>query len=147
MRRLIGLLRTDDDVLDGPRPSLARVGSLADEMRATGQELALTVEGDVGGLTPGVDLAGYRIVQEALTNALKHAPGARVTASIRLAGDLLEIDVADAGPGPAPVNGHVGHGLLGMRERAALYGGEVDAGRGPSGGFRVHARLPAARDR
>ncbi|HVW17232.1 MAG TPA: histidine kinase [Solirubrobacteraceae bacterium] len=147
MRRLIGLLRTDDDVLDGPRPSLARVESLAEEMRGAGQDLALAVEGDVGGLTPGVDLAGYRIVQEALTNALKHAAGARVTASVVLAGDVLEIDVADDGPGPAPLDGHVGHGLLGMRERAALYGGQITTGPGPSGGFRVHALLPAARDR
>ncbi len=141
MRRLIGLLRFGDDAT-GPQPSLVRVESLAAEMRATGLDLTLCVEGDVSGLPPGVDLAAYRIVQEALTNAMRHAPGARVDASVRVVGDVLEVDVADDGSPQPPAAGHVGHGLLGMRERAALYGGEIVAGPGADGGFRVHARLP-----
>ncbi len=142
MRRLIGLLRKDMDD-DGPRPSLARVEPLADELRGAGQRLALTVEGDVDLLPAGVDLAGYRIVQEALTNALKHAPGTRVTATVRLADRVLDIEVVDDGAGAVTRgNGHVGHGLIGMRERAVRYGGEVSAAVRPQGGFRVHARLP-----
>jgi signal transduction histidine kinase len=142
MRRLIGLLRTEDDQLTGPSPTLARVEMLADEMRHAGQPLELQVEGDVGGLPPGLDLAGYRIVQEALTNALKHAPGRQVRAVVRRDDRGLDITVVDDGPGPAATNGHVGHGLLGMRERVTLYGGELSTGPAPGGGFRVHARLP-----
>ncbi len=143
MRRLIGLLREGEDLPDGPSPSLARVEALAAEMRAAGQALELEVEGDTGALPPGVDLAAYRIVQEALTNALKHAPGAAVTARIRLSEDAVRLEVFDAGTGRRPVrNGHVGHGLLGMRERAALYDGSVSAGPSAEGGFRVVAMLP-----
>jgi signal transduction histidine kinase len=143
MRRLIGLLRTDDEPLAGPSPSLARVELLADGMRRAGQDLRLTVEGDVGRLPPGVDLAGYRIVQEALTNALKHAPESRVAALVRHLDGVLEVEVVNDAASPPPArNGHVGHGLLGMRERAMLYGGEVTVGAQAGGGFRVHARLP-----
>jgi signal transduction histidine kinase len=144
MRRLIGLLRTEEDEPAAPTASLARLETLAAESRAAGQDLTLTVEGDVEHLPAGVDLAGYRIVQEALTNALKHAPGARVTARVRVGDRVLEVEVVDEGSSvPAAAgNGHVGHGLLGMRERALLYGGEVTAAPQPGGGFRVHARLP-----
>jgi signal transduction histidine kinase len=91
-------------------------------------------------LPPGIELAGYRIVQEALTNALKHAGAAAAIVSLRYGPQWLEIEVSDDGRGGSP-NGH-GHGLIGMRERALLYGGELDAGRRPEGGFRVRARLP-----
>jgi signal transduction histidine kinase len=143
MRRLIGLLRTEDDGISGPSPSLARVEQLASEMRQAGLAVELRVEGDLGALPPGADLAGYRIVQEALTNALKHAPGAHVTAAVRADGRELAIEVLDDGSGSAAAaNGHLGHGLLGMRERTSLYGGELTAGPRPDGGFRVHARIP-----
>lgn len=143
MRRLIGLLREDDAPADGPSPSLARVEALAAELRGAGQALTLTVAGEVDGLPPGLDLAAYRIVQEALVNALKHAPGAAVEARIELTREAVLIDVHDTGTGrPPSPDGHLGHGLLGMRERAALYGGEVDAGPVATGGFRVRAVLP-----
>jgi signal transduction histidine kinase len=143
MRRLIGLLRTDEQGIAEPSPSLARVEHLATEMRRAGMALELCVEGDVRRLPPGPDLAGYRIVQEALTNALKHAPEAQVRATVRSCGDRLEIDVCDDGRGaPATTNGHPGHGLLGMRERTSLYGGRLSAGPRPEGGFGVHAQIP-----
>jgi signal transduction histidine kinase len=142
MRRLIGLLRTEDEGIGAPNPSLSRIEALAAEVREAGQPLELRVEGDLGALPPGVDLAGYRIVQEALTNALKHAPGARVEAVVTSTDEAIELEVLDDGPGPAPTNGHVGHGLLGMRERVALYGGELAVGPRPGHGFRVHAKLP-----
>ena len=93
MRRLIGLLRTDEEGIGAPNPSLSRIEALAAEVRDAGQPLELRVEGDLAGLPPGVDLAGYRIVQEALTNSLKHAPGARVEAVVRSTGEAIELEV------------------------------------------------------
>jgi signal transduction histidine kinase len=143
MRRLIGLLRTDEGGISGPSPSLSRVEQLAAEMRGAGLAVELRVEGDLGSLPPGADLAGYRIVQEALTNALKHAPNAHVSASVRADGSELAIEVLDDGNGArSSPNGHLGHGLLGMRERTSLYGGELTAGPRPGGGFGVQARIP-----
>jgi signal transduction histidine kinase len=143
MRRLIGLLRTDEDGIAAPSPSLARVERLAADMRQAGLAVELHVDGDLSNLPPGPDLAGYRIVQEALTNALKHAPRAHVTAGVRADGRDLWIEVLDDGTGStAATNGHVGHGLLGIRERVALYGGELAAGPRPEGGFGVRARIP-----
>ena len=143
MRRLIGLLRTEEHGISDPSPSLKRVEQLAAEMRQAGLDVELTVEGDLRALPPGADLAGYRIVQEALTNALKHAPGAHVCATVRTNGRELLIDVLDDGPGrSARANGHLGHGLLGMRERTALYGGKLTAGPRDGGGFGVKARIP-----
>ncbi len=143
MQRVMGLLRADAGGVGHPSPSLARVEQLAADMRQAGLAVELRVEGDVGGLPPGPDLAGYRIVQEALTNSLKHAPGARVRATIRAREQELTIEVVDDGAGsPAAPNGHLGHGLLGMRERTSLYGGELTTGPRVSGGFAVHARIP-----
>jgi signal transduction histidine kinase len=143
MRRLIGLLRTDEGGISGPSPSLTRVEQLAADMRQAGLAVELSVEGDLAGLPPGADLAGYRIVQEALTNVLKHAPQAHVSATVRSNGSELAIEVLDDGSGAvAATNGHPGHGLLGMRERTTLYGGELSAGPQPGGGFGVRARIP-----
>jgi len=143
MRRLIGLLRAQDDVLGDPTPSLRHVGQLVGDMRGAGLDARVGVHGDLSVLSPGVDLAGYRILQEALTNALKHAPGARVEATVTCSGTALEITVNDDGGmtrrGPGK---HVGHGLVGMRERVALYGGELVTGRSPGGGYAVRARIP-----
>jgi signal transduction histidine kinase len=104
------------------------------------------VEGDPARLPGGVDLAAYRIVQEALSNASKHAAGARAEVVVRYERTAVELEIADDGRGPAdagaPRTGGTGHGLIGIRERVALYGGTLDAGQRPSGGFRVHARLP-----
>jgi signal transduction histidine kinase len=126
-------------------PTLAHVAALAERARDAGQPVELRVEGDPAKLPGGVDLAAYRIVQEALTNASKHAAGARAEVVVRYARTAVEVEIADDGRGAAdPVTKAVGtgQGLIGIRERVALYGGTLDAGRRPSGGFRVHARLP-----
>jgi signal transduction histidine kinase len=104
------------------------------------------VEGEPAALPRGVDLAAYRIVQEALANASKHAAGAPAHVVVRYGRTAVEVEVADDGRGGArrPASNGGGHGLIGIRERVALYGGTLDAGRRPSGGFRVHARLPIA---
>ena len=110
-------------------------------MRAAGLPVELSLSGEPV-LPPGVDLAAYRIVQEALTNALKHAQAPTDGRRSRCADDAVHLEVLDTGAGvPAPRNA-AGHGLVGMRERAALYGGTVEAGRSPAGGFLVRARLP-----
>src|SRR5262249_59140999 len=125
MRRLIGLLRTGPDEISSPSPSLRRVEQLVSETRDAGLAVELQITGSLEALPPGVDLAGYRIVQEALTNALKHAPGSHVSVGIRAERGRLEIEVRDDGSGPSAMpngDGRVGHGLIGMRERASLYG-------------------------
>jgi signal transduction histidine kinase len=111
-------------------------------MRNAGLAIGLSVRGDLSVLSPGVDLAGYRIIQEALTNALKHSPDARVDARLCCTQHELDIEVVGTGAGPSRASGEVGHGLLGMRERTALYCGELTAGPTPTGGFSVHARIP-----
>lgn len=143
MRRLIGLLRTSEDAADDPTPSLRRVEQLVGDLRVAGLAVRMSVQGDLSVLPAGVDLAGYRILQEALTNALKHAPGAQVVAAITCSGKAIEIEVRnDGGATPTPANDHVGHGLVGMRERVTLYGGELVAGQTAAGGFAVRARIP-----
>ena len=143
MRRLIGLLRPDDDGVGEPTPSLRRVEQLVGEMQSAGLAIRLSVRGNLYRLSAGIDLAGYRILQEALTNVLKHAPRASVEASVDCTNDGLQIDVIDDGDPTSPGSSeHVGRGLLGMRERVALYGGELVAGPHEDGGFAVHARLP-----
>jgi signal transduction histidine kinase len=142
MRRLIGLLRTEGDGVGEPSPSLRRVEQLIGEMRDAGLAVRLRVEGDLSVIPPGVDLAGFRIVQEALTNALKHAPRANVEARVSCTEHELEIEVTDDGSAqPIPDTGP-GHGLLGMRERTSLYGGELTTGPRDGGGFAVYARIP-----
>jgi signal transduction histidine kinase len=142
LRRLLGVLRrSDDDPGLAPQPTLDRLGELADQVREAGLPVALRVEGDRVPLPAGVELSAYRIVQEALTNALKHAGPAHAEILIRYAPDELVVDVRDDGHGPR--NGAApGHGLLGMRERVALHHGALEAGGHDGGGFRVHARLP-----
>jgi signal transduction histidine kinase len=143
MRRLIGLLRPDQDGVGEPTPSLRRVEQLVSEMQTAGLAVRLSVRGDLERLSAGLDLAGYRILQEALTNALKHAARASVEASVACTDAELQIDVINGGDAPSPgPSEHVGHGLLGMRERVALYGGELSTGPRDDGGFAVHARLP-----
>jgi signal transduction histidine kinase len=125
-----------------PQPDLAQLGDLIDEAReACGSVVRLIVSGPVTRLDPGVELAAYRIVQEALTNARRHAPGAAVDVELRYDGDVLRLRIRDNGPGPAARR--TGHGLLGMRERAAAAGGSLRTGDAPGGGFRIDAQLPA----
>jgi signal transduction histidine kinase len=143
MRRLIGLLRPVEDGRGEPTPSLRRVEQLVGELQTAGLAVRLRVRGELGRLSAGVDLAGYRILQEALTNALKHAPGSTVEASVSCTDHELEIQVINDGQVIArAASEHAGHGLLGMRERVALYGGELTTGPREGGGFAVHARLP-----
>lgn len=145
MRRMLSVLRLDGEEASlSPQPSLRRVDELADSVRAAGLPVKVTVEGDIGDLPPGLDVSAYRIVQEGLTNALKHAGPAEVRVAIRRRGEdggELEIEVVDDGAGTADPNG-AGHGLVGMRERVAIYGGHLEAGREPGGGFALRARLP-----
>jgi signal transduction histidine kinase len=124
-----------------PQPGLAALPDLFDESRRAGQEIDVDQTGEAVQLPTGLDLAAYRIVQEALTNARKHAPGAPTTVNLTWQPDQLQIEVVNASGG-AHLNGNgTGHGLIGMRERATLYGGHVDAGR-TSDGFHVRAVLP-----
>jgi signal transduction histidine kinase len=141
-RRLLGVLRRDGEPDDlEPQPGLEQLGTLVEHVRRAGLNVDLAVEGEPAPLPAGLDLCAYRIVQEGLTNALKHAgAGASVRVRVAYVPAALEIDVRDDGRG-AELNG-AGHGLIGMRERVALYGGELEAGPRPDGGFGVHARLP-----
>jgi len=159
MRRLLGVLREDANLAEPdlpdlpgpparpaaerqPQPGLPQLGELIDEARAAaGTVVRLIVSGPVTRLDPGVELAAYRIVQEALTNARRHAAGAAVDVELRYAGDALRLRIRDNGPGLA--DRHTGHGLLGMRERAAAVGGSLQTGEAPGGGFRIEAELPA----
>jgi signal transduction histidine kinase len=144
MRRLLGILKSEDDG-DGraPQPGLADLGQLIDAMRATGLPVEAVVEGQPRPLPLGIDLSAYRIVQEALTNSLRHGGGASARVVVRYEPDALELEVADDGPGPPDDPGAPGgHGLIGMRERVQLFGGELEAGPRPGGGFLVRARLP-----
>jgi signal transduction histidine kinase len=164
MRRLLGVLREDaaagsappDDAEAEvaprpaadrqPQPGLPQLGSLVDEAReASGSTARLIVSGPVTRLDPGVELAAYRIVQEALTNARRHAPGSAVDVELCYTDHVLRLRVRDNGPGPAAGAGDriTGHGLLGMRERAAAAGGSLRTGAAAGGGFCVEAELPA----
>jgi signal transduction histidine kinase len=141
MRRLLGILRGDEhENRLAPQPGIADVDALVDHVRAAGLPVDVVVEGDPQRLPPGVDLAAYRVVQEALTNALKHAGAARAEVSIRYGPSALELAVTN--DGHVRRNGRVGHGLVGMRERVALYGGEFEAGPRRGGGYAVRASLP-----
>jgi signal transduction histidine kinase len=147
MRRLLGVLREDAAGDVGgrrPQPGLPQLAELLDAARdASGAGARLIVRGWLPGLDPGVELAAYRIVQEALTNARRHAPGAAVDVELRYTGGALAVRVRDNGPGPPPGGPGGGHGLAGMRERAAAVGGELRTAEAPGGGFLVAATLPA----
>ncbi|MER7281561.1 sensor histidine kinase [Dactylosporangium sp. NPDC000244] len=143
LRRTLGLLRGDDGGATAAPVGLDRLDELVAQVREAGLTVTLRREGEAVPLLPAADLSAYRIIQEALTNVLKHAGPTRVTVEVRYAGDGVHLSVTDKGGGaPAPVAGGGGQGLIGMRERAALFGGELTAGPRPGGGFAVHARLP-----
>jgi signal transduction histidine kinase len=142
MHRMLGVLRGPGT--DAPAPGLARLPELLEPARAAGLQVDCAVTGDVRTLPPGVDLAAYRITQEAITNVLRHADARRIECSVDRRDHVLDLRVTDDGRGGTPSAG--GHGLVGMRERAALYGGSVEAGPVP-GGFEIHAVLPVPADR
>jgi signal transduction histidine kinase len=166
MRRMLGILgraapaggtlggegdaEAGSDADLSPMPGLESLGALLDQVRAVGARVELSITGERRPLDPAIELSAYRIVQEALTNALRHAPGARIRVAVGYSPSTLEVRIDDDGPVDArpgehhvPVGGGSGHGLIGMRERVAVFGGTFEAG--PVGrGFRVVARLPLA---
>lgn len=142
MRRMVGMLRSDPDNPLAPQPGLDDLATLVTQVRAAGLPVELRVDGAKRELPVGIELSAYRIVQEALTNALKHAGDARAVVQVRYGADSLELEIVDDGTGaPAAVSGD-GHGLVGIRERVVVYGGRLDAGHRPTGGFAVRVRLP-----
>jgi signal transduction histidine kinase len=141
MRRLVGVLRENGDAEREPQPGLDRLDELIAAAWASGTYVRLTVAGEAVPLPPGLDLTAYRIVQEALTNTRRHAPGANVDVEVRWEAGTLHLRVRDNGPGPAD-GVEEGHGLVGMRERAAMVGGSLHAGAADGGGFVVEAELP-----
>jgi signal transduction histidine kinase len=161
MRRLLGVLREETGGKEpslAPQPGVAQLPGLVEHIRQAGLDAGLEIDGDPVPLPAGVDLSVYRIVQEALTNVLKHAGQVRVRVRVRYGDQDLRVEVCDQGLGkgrgrdaqadpegdaaPAEGNGRPGHGLIGMRERVHLFGGELSAGPRPDGGFTVAARLP-----
>jgi signal transduction histidine kinase len=146
LRRLLGVIRSEegeDTPAYAPQPGLEYLDELVGQVRETGLAVDVTVLGEPRELPEGVGLCAYRIVQEALTNTLKHADATRAQVSLRYVADALELQVLDDGRGAAPVNGDgSGHGLIGMRERVALFGGELSARSRPDHGYEVIARIP-----
>jgi len=142
MRRLVGLLRRQGTMPDfSPQPSMRAVDVLVGTIREAGLPVELAVEGEPRELAPGVDLAAYRVIQEALTNALKYAGPARAWVTVRWREDEIEVEIANDGSSEAAGDG-AGHGLIGLRERVALVGGTIESGPRAGGGFVVTARLP-----
>jgi signal transduction histidine kinase len=146
MRRLLAAMRPDGDEAElGPQPGLDGLDSLLEEIGRAGLPVELHVDGEPFPLPRGVELSAYRIVQEGLTNALKHARATDADVTVRYRPEELEIEVRDNGLGTATSDG-LGHGLVGVRERVKIYGGEMTAGSATEGGFVLSTRLPVARD-
>jgi signal transduction histidine kinase len=144
MRRMLDATRRDGEQIDlAPQPGLDRVESLLEEIRRAGLPVELHVEGEPRPLPPAIDLSAYRIVQEGLTNALKHARAGHADVTVRYEPDEVQIVVRDDGAGATPGN-DPGYGLAGMRERVKIYGGEMSAGSANGGGFVLRTRLPIA---
>ena len=143
MRRLVGMLRTESSSGPlAPQPTLADLPTLMTQVREAGLPVEFTVDGERRELPVGIELSAYRIVQEALTNALKHAGRAHASVGVRYGADSLELEIADDGAGIAADVPGGGHGLAGIRERVSLYGGEFDASTRLGGGFAVRVLLP-----
>jgi signal transduction histidine kinase len=146
LRRLLGVIRAEDDRGDpayAPQPGIERIDELVGQVRETGLPVELSVLGEARPLPEGVGLCAYRIVQEALTNTLKHADASASQVHLRYVADALELQVLDDGHGATTLNGEAGgQGLIGMRERVALFGGELTAGPRSGRGYEVRARLP-----
>jgi signal transduction histidine kinase len=144
MRRMVGVLRRPEEAPAlAPQPSLEHLERLVEQAREAGLPVELQVEGEPVELPAGLDLTAYRLVQEGLTNALKHARAERAQVIVRYSDGEIELIVSDDGAGPGDTAGG-GHGLVGMRERVSVYGGELEAGPRPEGGFRLRAKLPLA---
>jgi signal transduction histidine kinase len=142
-RRLLGILRSDMTEAElEPQPGMASLDTLVERTRRAGLPVELTIEGDPVKLPAGLDLTAYRIVQEALTNAIKYAGPANAWVTIRYGQDAIDLEISNDGRTLESQNGSGGHGLAGMRERVSMYGGTVEAGPHPVRGFVVRARLP-----
>lgn len=142
MRHLLGALRRDGEAAElGPQPGLAALDELLEEVRHAGLPVTLQVRGEPVELPGPIDLAAYRIAQEGLTNALKHARASQAAVTVQYRPTEVEVEVRDDGVGPQESDG-LGHGLVGTSERVKIYGGELRAGRGANGGFVLNARLP-----
>jgi signal transduction histidine kinase len=149
MRRLLGVLRQDGEPAGSlvPAPGLADLASLAAQVQEAGLSVWIHVEGERGRIPPGLDLSAYRIVQEALTNVIKHAGGSTANVTVCYRPGSVTLEIIDDGTGAPPAGAQpappsTGHGIIGMRERVAVFGGEFAAGPRAGGGFRVFARLP-----
>lgn len=143
IRRALGVLRRPDEPAErAPQPGLHSLSQLVEQLRGTGLRITLSVEGEPTAAGHNVDIAAYRIAQEALTNVVKHAAGARVEVFVRYRDDAVEVEVCDDGGGGSTSEMPPGYGLVGLRERASVLGGSLDAGPRTGGGFRVHATLP-----
>jgi signal transduction histidine kinase len=144
MRRMVGVLRRPEEAPAlAPQPSLEQLGKLVESARDAGLPVDLRVEGEPVQLPAGLDLTAYRLVQEGLTNALKHARASRAEVVVRYDDGQVELSISDDGRGGG-TGDKGGHGLVGMRERVSVYGGELEAGPRPDGGYRLRARLPIA---
>ena len=142
MRRMVGVLRRPEEgPALAPQPSLEHLDKLVEHARESGLPVQLTVEGDAVQLPAGVDLTAYRLVQEGLTNALKHARAKNAEVLVRYSNGFVELSVTDDGTGDGGGDSG-GHGLVGMRERISVYGGDLEAGPRPEGGYRLRATLP-----
>lgn len=146
MRRLLGALHEGDEVELAPQPGLHLLGALAEQIGRAGLPVHLEATGEPLALPPALDLSAYRIVQEALTNALKHARARRADVTVHYAADAVQLEVRDDGVGATSTDG-LGRGLHGMRERVKIYGGELTAGPVAGGGYVLTARLPVELDR
>jgi signal transduction histidine kinase len=143
LRHLLGVLAPDQDGDDAlaPQPGLSRLGTLVDRIAFAGIPVEVTINGTPRALPTGIDVTAYRVVQEALTNALKHAPGSRAEVTVGYGTRNLRLEILNTGSSKVISNGR-GRGLIGLRERVALYGGDLDARRRFGGGYRVRARIP-----
>jgi signal transduction histidine kinase len=147
MRRLLGVLRRNEDLPLSPQPSLSQLEELIEQVRSAGLSVNVVREGDPRDLPPGIDLSAFRILQEALTNALKHAGPTHAKVLVRYGERELELEVADSGDGAVGNDADGGHGLVGMRERVSVFGGELEAGTRPEGGYLLRVRLPLDTER
>jgi signal transduction histidine kinase len=141
LRRLLGVAGDGSGALS-PQPGLPHLEALVDQVRAAGLTVDLALEGETEDVPAGVELSAYRVIQEALTNTLRHAFASRVGVFVRRREGELEVEVLDDGVGQSVTVAAEGRGLVGMRERVALFGGDLEAGARPGGGFRVRARFP-----
>jgi signal transduction histidine kinase len=146
LRRLLSSVRDGDRPELAPQPGLDGLDDLIAQVRRSGLDVELNVEGERRAVSAALDLSAYRIVQEALTNTLKHASATRAWVDVRFGDSEVDVTVSDDGVGPAANGGASGRGLVGMRERVELFGGHLDTGPRAGGGYRVSARLPLAAD-